>query len=179
MRVRRAGRIRRAGRAGGTGTPAAGRAGAAACPGTGLQVRLAAAEAGAAAGSSYLPIEFTNATRSRCRLSGYPAVALAAGASGRAIGTPAAADPSVRPRPVLLAPGGTAHAWLQVQDAMNYPAAACRPVTAAGLRVAPPGHGAARYLPHPLPACATAPRGRGLLTIEPVQPGAARRGTAG
>jgi hypothetical protein len=40
---------------------------------------------------------------------------------------------------VTLAPGGIAHATLQVVDSLNYSASACHPVTAHWLRVFPPG----------------------------------------
>jgi hypothetical protein len=40
---------------------------------------------------------------------------------------------------VKLVAGGVAHAWLQVAEAGNYPAATCQPVTAHWLRVYAPG----------------------------------------
>ncbi|MGO9079265.1 MAG: DUF4232 domain-containing protein [Streptosporangiaceae bacterium] len=159
------------------GRPAGTSAGS--CGGTGLRVVLDDAAAGAAAGSSFVPIDFTNTTRSRCHLSGYPAVALAASAAGSQIGVAAAPDRSRPARTVLLAPGGSAHAWLQVGDAMNYPAAQCRPVTARGLRVSLPGESGEHFLAHVFVACTKTPAHGRLLIIEPIERGTARRGTAG
>lgn len=134
--------------------------------------------AGVAAGSYYVPLEFTNTSGQACALTGYPAVAFTSGSAGQQIGTEAAVDRSVRASAVRLAPGATAHAWLQVASAANYPASKCHPVTAAGLRVVVPGSESASYLPHPVPACKTAVQGSEILTVHPVQPGPARRGTA-
>jgi hypothetical protein len=148
------------------------------CAASGLKVRLNMAAAGAAAGSYYVPLEFTNITGHACQLAGYPAVALTSGIGGRQIGPQAAVDHSVRSAAVRLAPGGTAHAWLQVTDVANIPARTCHPATAAGMRVAAPGARGASYLAHRLPACAAALAGNGVITVHPVQPGRARRGTA-
>ena len=68
---------------------------------------------------------------------------------GPQIGAGAAADHSVSAAPVVLAPGGIAHAWLQVADTANFPASKCHPVTAAGLRVTVPGTASASYVAHP------------------------------
>jgi Protein of unknown function (DUF4232) len=148
------------------------------CAASGLKVKLDMAAAGAAAGSYYVPLEFTNITGHACQLAGYPAVALTSGVSGRQIGPQAAVDRSVRSAAVRLAPGGTAHAWLQVTDVANIPARRCHPATAAGMRVEAPGARGASYLAHRLPACAAALAGDGVITVHPVQPGRARRGTA-
>jgi hypothetical protein len=167
-------------RSSGAASPAATASGSgtAACFASGLRVRLDAAAAGVAAGSYYVPLEFTNTSGRACRLAGYPAVAFASGAAGEQIGAVAAVDRSVRANAVLLSPGGVAHAWLQVVNAANYPASKCHPVTAAGLRVAAPGTASASYLAHPVAACRTAIQGSEILTIHPVQGGRARRGTA-
>jgi len=150
----------------------------ASCAAGSLQVTLDTRAAGAAAGSSFFPIDFTNTSPSRCNLAGYPAVSFAATAAGSPIGAPAAPDHSVLVHAVTLAPGGTAHAWLQVIDAMNYPASQCHPVTARGLMVDLPGQARTSYLEHPFPACAAVLQGSQILTIQPIQPGRARRGTA-
>ncbi len=99
-----------------------------------------------AAGTYFLPIEFTNTSGRACQLAGYPAVAFTTGQSGQQIGTEAAVDRAVPARSVLLAPGGVAHAWLQILDTANYPAGKCHPVTAAGLRVVAPGTQDATYV---------------------------------
>jgi hypothetical protein len=150
----------------------------AACAAAGLRVRLDTAAAGVAAGSYYIPLEFVNTSGHACRLAGYPAVAFTSGATGQQIGTEAAVDRGVRADTVLLAPGGIAHAWLQVLAAADYPAGKCHPVTAAGLRVVAPGTQSASYIPHQVAACKAVTQGSEILTVQPVQAGQARRGTA-
>jgi hypothetical protein len=165
-----------------TGSPSASASGpgaaAAACAAAGLRVRLDTAAEGVAAGTAYIPLEFTNTSSQACRLTGYPAVALTTGVTGQQIGTEAAVDRAVRAGSVLLPPGGTAHAWLQVLSTANYPAGQCHPVTAAGLRVVAPGTQSASYVPDQVPACKAAVQGSAILTVHPVQQGPARRGTA-
>jgi hypothetical protein len=134
--------------------------------------------AGAAGGSSFVPIDFTNRSHASCGLAGYPAVSFAASAAGGEIGAAAVRDLSVSAHPVVLPPGGTAHAWLQVLDAANYPAGKCHPVTARGLMVDPPGRSGTSYLEQAFLACTAAVHGSDLLTVQPIQPGPARRGTA-
>jgi hypothetical protein len=151
---------------------------ATACAAAGLRVGLDTAAAGVAAGTYYVPLEFTNTTSHACELAGYPAVAFTSGATGQQIGAEAAVDREARASSVLLPPGATAHAWLQVVNAANYPASKCHPVTAAGLRVVVPGSESASYLPHPVPACKGIVAGSQILTVHPVQQGRARRGTA-
>lgn len=151
---------------------------AATCAAAGLRVQLDTAAAGVAAGTYYVPLEFTNTSGQPCLLTGYPAVAFTSGAAGQQIGSEAAVDRSVRTTDVLLSPGATAHAWLQVLDAANYPASKCHPVMAAGLRVVAPGTESASYLPHRVPACKTAISGSEILVVHPVQRGQAQRGTA-
>jgi Protein of unknown function (DUF4232) len=77
--------------------------------------------------------------------------------------------------PVQLAAGGAAHAWLQVAEAGNYPAATCQPVTAHWLRVYAPGQTQALYVSHAFDACASA--SAPLLTVMPVRSGQGVQGT--
>jgi uncharacterized protein DUF4232 len=150
----------------------------AACAAATVRVRLDTAAAGVAAGTEYVPLEFTNTSAQPCELSGYPAVALATGLTGKQIGAEAAVDRAVPATAVLLKPGGIAHAWLGITDVADLPASRCRPVTAAGFRVVVPGSESASYLAHPVPACKEPAQAGGILIVRPVQPGAARRGTA-
>ncbi|HXW46352.1 MAG TPA: DUF4232 domain-containing protein [Streptosporangiaceae bacterium] len=153
-------------------------AGVTACATSELRVTLDASAAGVAAGSSYVPLEFTNASSSTCTLAGYPAVAFASGVAGPQIGTAAAAEVSTHPASLVLAPGGIAHAWLQIVDVANLPSSQCKPVQASGLRVSFSGTQTAAFLAHPFPACANALHGSEVLAVFPVQAGAAKRGTA-
>lgn len=165
------------GQPGSAGTPAQA-AGPPACTPAGLRVRLDTAAAGAAAGTSYVPLEFTNTSPRACQLAGYPAVAFTSGARGHQIGVEAAVDRSAKVTAVLLAPGGTAHAWLGISSVASYPARQCRPVTAAGLRVVVPGAESSSFLADRVPACKNLVSGADILIVRPVQPGVARRGTA-
>jgi Protein of unknown function (DUF4232) len=142
------------------------------CRSSGLLVALGAA--GAAAGSEYLPIDFTNATAASCRLRGYPGVAFIAGIGGGRIGGAAARYAGLPVPRVVLAPGATAHAWLIVAAAANYPPPRCRPVTADWLRVRAPGQRGYDYVRHSFTACADG----SILTVQPVRPGPGGRGTA-
>jgi Protein of unknown function (DUF4232) len=147
-----------------------------ACATPALRVTLDSSAAGAAAGSSFVPLEFTNASGASCTLAGYPAVAFASGTGGPQIGAAAAAEASTHPATLVLAPGGVAHAWLQIVDVGNYPASQCQPVTAGGLRVG--FTGAAAFLAHPFQACAKTVHGSDVLAVFPVQAGVPQRGTA-
>ena len=159
-----------------TSTPAG--ATTAICLTSELKVTLDSDAAGAAAGTSYVPLEFTNVSAGTCVLSGYPAVAFASGAGGQQIGTAAAAAQAAHSAGITLGPGDVAHAWLQIADVASYPATKCKPVRADGLRVAPSGTQAAAFLPHSFQACANSMPGTTLLAVFPVQPGQAQRGTA-
>src|SRR6201993_4389556 len=65
---------------------------------------------------TYYTLEFTNVSDRACSLFGYPAVSAYVDSPKAhiAIASAAALDTSVRPRPVMLAPGATAHAGLRV-----------------------------------------------------------------
>jgi uncharacterized protein DUF4232 len=165
------------GTAAGTGPAASGTAGLALCQPSSLQVTVNASQAGGAAGSTYLPVDFTNTSGSPCGLYGYPGMSFvtAGNGSGSQIGAAAQQNPSFGKVPVRLAAGGAAHAWLQVTEAGNYPAATCQPVTAHWLRVYAPGETQALYVSHAFDACSSdsAP----LLTVMPVRSGQGVQGT--
>lgn len=168
-----------AGTTAGSGTAAGGGTANGACAASGLKVTVDASAAGAAAGSTYYPIDFTNASSSSCRLDGYP-VAWFATSAGQRIGTAAAPDRSAtaRPRPVSLRPGATAHAWLRIADAANYPVTSCRPVTAHVLLIRAPGAAGTSSVRRAFPACSAAMHGHGILTVQPVTAGRGTRGSA-
>src|SRR5580693_8688940 len=162
--------------AAGASTPPAsstvsGVAGLAACRSGGLKVTLDASQAGGAAGSRYYPVNFTNTSGAPCGLYGYPGLSLvtADGSAGRQIGAAAQRDPGFGKVSVRLPAKGVAHAWLQIAEAGNYPASACRPTAAHWLRVFPPGDTAARYVGVSFSACASA--STPLLTVMPVRSG--------
>jgi len=161
----------------GTGSVAASIAGLALCQPSSLQVTVNASQAGGAAGSTNLPVDFTNTSSSPCGLYGYPGMSFvtAGDGSGSQIGAAAQQNPSFGKVPVRLAAGGVAHAWLQVAEAGNYPPVTCQPVTAHWLRVYAPGETQALYVSHAFDACSSdsAP----LLTVMPVRSGQGVQGT--
>jgi hypothetical protein len=109
-------------------------------------------EGSGTAGSIFYRLEFTNLSAHRCTLDGFPfltAVSLA----GRQLGRRAAFASAVTPHNVTLGRGKTVTALLQVVDVGNFSPSACRPVTAAGLKVFPPNQTRAKVVPFPFPAC--------------------------
>jgi hypothetical protein len=113
------------------------------------------------------PLDFTNVSGSPCTLVGYPEVS-AYQRDDVQVGPVAAHDTSVMARRVVLAPGQTAHAAVEAMT----PAARCRPVRAAGLRIVVPGQTAARYVSRPLTTCAArVSGGQGYLRVRSIQPG--------
>jgi hypothetical protein len=137
------------------------------CRTSALRVSVSASQ-GAAAGSSYYPIVFTNISGAACTLFGYPGVSFVARAGGSQIGIPATENPAHPRQLITLAPGQAGHAELQVVNAENYPPANCGMVTAHWLRVYPPNQTAPLYASFTAHACA---KPRTILTVETVQPG--------
>ena len=116
------------------------------CSPADLSATVNSSPGGAAAGSTYYPLNFTNTSKSSCYLYGYPGVSFVTGPSGSQIGVPASRNPAVAPSTVILPPGGTAHVTIQVVNAMNYSKSDCKPVTAHWLKVYPPGQFTALYV---------------------------------
>jgi hypothetical protein len=156
--------------------PASGGAGLALCRTATLHIALDDRQAQGTAGSAYYPINFTNTSGSACEMYGYPGVSFAAAATGagQQIGAAAQRDATFAKMAVRLAPGETAHAWLKVTVAANYPAATCQPVTTHWLRIYPPDETVPGYVGHTFNACAST--NTALLSILPVRAG---QGVAG
>jgi hypothetical protein len=165
--------------AGGTPSPGGaptgpGGTGLAACTTSQLSVTVASTPGGGAAGSVYMPIQFTNSSGQACSLYGYPGVSFVTGQGGSQLGAAATRNSSYSPAPVTLASHATAHAWLQAAEAGNYPASSCHMVTATWLRVFPPASTVPAYVNHTFSACSS-PKAN-LLTVMPVRAGAAVQG---
>jgi Protein of unknown function (DUF4232) len=124
-----------------------------------------------AAGSTYYPLEFTNVSGAACTLFGYPGVSFVTGTGGSQIGGAASRNPAVTSQLVTLAPGSTAHATLQVVNAMNYPGAECHLVTAHTIKIFPPNQTAPIYLSFTAPACSSRAKAVHILAVEAVQRG--------
>jgi len=116
------------------------------------ELTLTLGAAGAAAGSVYQDLIFTNSTRHRCELTGFPGVSYVAGDDGHQVG-PAAEMSGERGGPVILDPAGTAKAQLQLADVRLFDADTCMPTPVRGLRVYPPGDTASLFVPRDGTGC--------------------------
>lgn len=152
-------------------------AGLTTCQTASLAVTVNSGQASALAGSTYYPVDFHNTSKAACGMSGFPGVSFvsADGSSGRQIGAAAQQNPAYSTLAVRIPAGGTAHAWLQVAVASNYPASACKPVSAHWLRISPPQANGAGYVSFSSGACGSA--ATPLLIIMPVRAGKAVQGT--
>jgi hypothetical protein len=149
-------------------------AGTPSCTTSGLVVWLDAKGNGYAGGTDY-NLEFTNLSGHTCTLFGYPGVS-AVNLAGHQLGSAASRNNAHAPVVVRLASGTTANmagtlatVVLKITDAGVYPPSACSQVTAAGLRVYPPGQTASKLVPFPLGACSRT--GPVILRVEAVQKG--------
>lgn len=104
------------------------------------------------AGTVFYELEISNVSARTCTLLGYPGVS-ATGADGGQLGSPARRNSSHPARLITLGRGATAHADLGIVDVFNFPAAACHPVTATGLRVFAPGDFRSETVPLTFKAC--------------------------
>jgi Protein of unknown function (DUF4232) len=149
-----------------------------ACAASDLKVTIVTSGGGAAAGSTYYPLNFTNVSGSSCTLDGYPGISFVTSPTGSQIGSPASRNPAAAAAPVTLAPGGMAHATLQVVDAMNYSASACHPVTAHWLRIFPPNQYTAVQVSFTATACsAKLPSSLGSsLSVDAIKAGGGKAG---
>jgi hypothetical protein len=137
-------------------------------------VNLKTNSGGGAAGSTYVPIQFTNTSGAACALYGYPGVSFVTGQNGSQVGAPAKRSGSFANVTVSVAAHATAHAWLQVAEAGNYPASSCHPVSAHFLKVYPPGNTAPAYVSFSSQTCSSAKVV--TMTIDPVRTGVAEQG---
>jgi len=156
------------------------------CSTSGLEAWLGLGGAGAArpgtadppgaypARETYYTLEFTNVSDRACSLYGYPEVSAYrdSPAAGGAIGGSAIRDTSVRPKPVMLQPGATAHAVLRVTGATQ--PAGCAKVTAEELRITLPRQARPSFVPAHIPVCSE--KGQVSLRVQAIQ---ARPGVPG
>ncbi|GAB2531150.1 hypothetical protein GCM10027167_39790 [Nocardia heshunensis] len=121
-----------------------------------------------AAGSTYVPIVFTNNGARACSLTGYPGVSYTQGAEGEPVGPPASREAfggNDGTEVVVLAPGGRGAATLRtVNDVGVYPADKCDPVAVAGLRIYPPDNTESVFIAMARQTCSKI----GILTIREV-----------
>lgn len=116
-----------------------------------------------AAGTIFYKLHFTNLSGHACTLNGFPFL-FAVNLAGRQVGPRAVFRTPPSPRLVRLANGRTATAVLGIVETGNFSRSACRPVTAAGLRVFPPNQTRSKLVPFPFSTCSRA-HGPASLTI--------------
>jgi len=122
------------------------------------------------AGGLEIAIVFKNVGRAACTLSGYPAVAQAAGTPVTTIGQPSTGNPATPRTPVMLPPDGNASAMLRIADSAKYPDGTCKPVKATWLKVIPPSQKTALNISFGSTACKGNVK---LLSVTTVQQGSA------
>jgi Protein of unknown function (DUF4232) len=145
------------------GSQSPGQAGAAAaCRTSSLRV-ASAPGSGGAAGSFYFDLTFTNTGSSACTLYGYPGVSFTTAGHSQ-LGLPAQRVTSPA-QLVTLSPGSVASAQVRIVDVSVYPSSACRPTTAALIKVYPPNQTAAAYVPTSSRVCTTSQGRSGIQTV--------------
>jgi hypothetical protein len=146
--------------------PSSSAAGTPACATSALQVKLGSSDG--YAGGVYVVIDFTNTSGSTCTLFGYPGVSLVTGPPYKQIGLAAKRSTSTPKKLVTLAAGATAHAQLQIVDALNFPSATCGPTKATALKIYPPNQTEPVYLPNISSGCGKPVQ---IIYIGTVRPG--------
>jgi hypothetical protein len=147
-----------------TGTP---------CAAPGLEAWVGLATTGSPPGTGRHPqlggtaytLEFTNVSSRVCSLYGYPEVSAYADAR---IGSAAVDDTAVRPQPVTLQPGATAHSVLRIIGPASFQPTACAQVTVPGLQVMLPDQGRPSFVPIRLAACSKT--GPEFMSVQPIEP---------
>jgi hypothetical protein len=142
------------------------------CPTSELRAKVSKTRGGAAAGTSYVALEFTNTSGHSCDLYGFPGVSFVTGNPGSQIGAAASRQKTFGPETVTLASGATAHAWLGLVNAGNFSPSDCGPVTAHWLKIYPPDQFTALYTRFTAQVCSKTVTASTPLLILPIRPGA-------
>jgi hypothetical protein len=127
---------------------------------------LSAGQGQGAAGSTILPLVFTNTGSKACTLYGYPGVSFLDSAKAQ-IGVDAGRGGG-EAAVVTLAPGGRASALLQVPEPGNFSPGDCKQATTAFVRVYPPDETHFIDTPQAIDICTTS---GGRAVVQPVVPG--------
>ncbi|HEX4731610.1 MAG TPA: DUF4232 domain-containing protein [Solirubrobacterales bacterium] len=152
--------------ASGAAGPRAAAASSPPCKTSGLVIWSNNGAGGGTAGSVFYKIRFTNLSGHACTLKGFPKVS-AVNLAGKRIGSAAQQEAGQKPKLRKLANGATATALLRVVDPGNFSPSACHEVTAAGLRVTPPGQSHSKLIPLPFATCSRA--GQKTLSVGVIQ----------
>lgn len=155
---------------GGGATAPPQQAGPGPCRSSTLRVSLGSGDA--AAGTSYVQLEFTNTGARPCVIQGFAGVSYVTGDHGTQVGAAAERD-GAKGGPVTLAPKAVASATLARVQVLNYDESVCRPTPVRGLRVYPPGDTVSVFVPTDGTGCAGNPPGP-QLRISTVKSGPGR-----
>lgn len=132
------------------------------------ELSLALGQGQGAAGSTELPLNFTNVGARTCVLDGFPGVSyVQGGADGAQVGS-AATRSGESHGAVSLAPNGTATAMVRAVNVENYPSDTCAPTPVAGLRVYPPNDTAALFVAHATEGCSATGDDLNQLSVQAV-----------
>ncbi|ORL10428.1 DUF4232 domain-containing protein [Prescottella equi] len=132
------------------------------------ELRLALGQGQGAAGSTELPLVFTNVGGRTCALDGFPGVSyVQGGADGAQVGA-AATRSGESAGAVTLAPDATATAMVRAVEVQNYPADTCAPTPVAGLRVYPPNDTGSIFVPYATTGCSKTGDGLNQLSVQAV-----------
>lgn len=131
-------------------------------------LRLTLGQVQGAAGSTELPLVFTNTGGRTCVLDGFPGVSyVQGGADGAQVGA-AATRSGQSAGPVTLAPDATATAMVRAVEVQNYPEDTCVPTPVAGLRVYPPNDTGSIFVPYATTGCSQTGDGLDQLSVQAV-----------
>ncbi|MBM4523864.1 DUF4232 domain-containing protein [Rhodococcus hoagii] len=132
------------------------------------ELRLTLGQGQGAAGSTELPLVFTNVGGRTCALDGFPGVSyVQGGADGAQVGA-AATRSGESAGAVTLAPDATATAMVRAVEVQNYPADTCAPIPVAGLRVYPPNDTGSIFVPYATTGCSKTGDGLNQLSVQAV-----------
>ncbi|QKT10870.1 DUF4232 domain-containing protein [Rhodococcus sp. W8901] len=132
------------------------------------ELQLTLGQAQGAAGSTELPLIFTNVGGRDCVLDGFPGVSyVQGGADGAQVGS-AATRSGESSGAVTLTPNATATAAVRAVNVENYPADTCSPTDVAGLRVYPPNDTGSIFVPYATKGCAGTGEGLNQLSVQAV-----------
>jgi len=132
------------------------------------ELRLTLGQGQGAAGSTELPLVFTNVSGRTCVLDGFPGVSyVQGGADGAQVGA-AATRSGESTGAVTLAPNAAATAMVRAVEVRNYPEDTCAPTPVAGLRVYPPNDTGSIFVPYATTGCSETGDGLNQLSVQAV-----------
>ncbi len=128
-------------------------------------LKISLGPANGAAGTTFYPLKFVNTSKASCTLTGYPGVS-AVTSAGKQIGNSASRS-GAKYNTVTLAAGKSASAAVGIVDTGNFSSAACKPVTATGLKIIPPNQGLSVIIKKSFSTCSST--STTSLTVAPVK----------